>query len=503
MLLAHAVDLAPADAAAHVNLANGLVQAGRLAEGVAHLRDALRLDPGQALARRQLLKPLLDLCDWEGAAAEMERLVADWQRAPDGAAAGLVAPFTSLFLPLPPAFRLEVARRYAARVAAKAASPAAPRPAPAAGADRLRVGYVSADFSNHATAHLAAGLFERHDRGRFELYAYSFGPDDGSEYRQRIAAAFEHFVDVRDEPAHAIAGRIARDRIQVLVDLKGYTTASRPEIFALRPAPLQLSYLGYPGTTGAPWMDYVVADRIVVPESDFASFDERAIWLPASYQPNDDRRAIAEVALAADDCGLPGGAFVFCAFNQHAKLSAAVFSAWLRILNAVPGSVLWLLAGPGEQRLRAAAAAARVDPARLVFAARAPMAKHLARHRLAGLFLDTDIYNAHTTAADALWAGLPVLTMRGASFAGRVAESLLRAVGLPELVADDLADYERRAVSLARAPDLLGALRVRLDQNRATAPLFDTGCFTRGLEAAYETAWARHVAGKAPAAFAV
>lgn len=502
-LLAHGVDLAPDDAAAHVNLGNGLVQTGRLAEGVAHFHDALRLDPGQALARRQLLKSLLDLCDWEGAAAETDRLVADWQRAPDGAAAGLVAPFTSLFLPLPAAFRLEVARRYAARVTARAAPHALKPSAPETGGRRLRVGYVSADFSNHATAHLAAGLFEQHDRSRFECYAYSFGPDDGSEYRRRTAAAFEHFVDVRNEPAHAIAERIARDRIQLLVDLKGYTTASRPEIFALRPAPLQLSYLGYPGTTGAPWMDYVIADRIVLPEPDFASFDERAIWLPASYQVNDDRRPLPDAAPAPSDCGLRGDAFVFCAFNHHAKINAVIFAAWLRVLDAVPGSTLWLLAGPGEPRLRAAAAAAGVDPVRLVFAPRMPVGKHLARHRLAGLFLDTDICNAHTTAADALWAGLPVLTMRGASFAGRVAESLLRAVGLPELVADDLADYERRAVNLARAPDRLGALRLRLDQNRATAPLFDTRRFARGLEAAFETAWARHVAGRAPAAFAV
>jgi predicted O-linked N-acetylglucosamine transferase (SPINDLY family) len=502
-LLAHGVDLAPDNAAARVNLANGLVQTGRLAEGAAHLREALRLDPGHALARRQLLRPLLDLCEWEAAAAETDRLVADWQRAPDGVAAGLVAPFTSLFLPVPGAFRLEIARRYAARVTAKAATHALTLPAADTGGRRLRVGYVSADFSNHATAHLAAGLFERHDRERFELYAYSFGPDDGSEYRRRTAAAFEHFADVRGEPAHAIAARIARDGIQILVDLKGYTTASQPEIFALRPAPVQMSYLGYPGTTGAPWMDYVVADRVVLPEADFASFDERAIWLPASYQANDDRRPVPDAAPAPSDCGLPGDAFVFCAFNQHAKINAAIFAAWLRVLDAVPGSVLWLLAGPGEPRLRAAAAKAGVDPARLVFAARMPMAKHLARHGLAGVFLDTDIYNAHTSAADALWADLPVLTMRGASFAGRVAESLLWAVGLSELVADDVADYERRAVSLARAPHVLRELRTRLEQNRVTAPLFDTRRFARGLEAAFEAAWARHVAGGGPAAFAV
>jgi predicted O-linked N-acetylglucosamine transferase (SPINDLY family) len=501
-LLAHAVDLAPDDASAQVNLANGLVQANRLAEGVARYREALRLDPGHALARRQLLKPLLDLCEWGDAAAETDRLVAEWQRAPDGAAAGLVAPFTSLFLPVPGAFRLAVARRYAERVAAKAGSHAL-APAADAGGARLRVGYVSADFSNHATAHLAVGLFEQHDRSRFEVFGYSFGPDDASDYRRRTAAAFEHFADVRTEPAHAIAGRIARDGIQILVDLKGYTTASRPEIFALRPAPLQISYLGYPGTAGAAWMDYVVADRVVLPEVDFEAFDERAIWLPASYQANDHRRPLPGAAPTRADCGLPPDGFVFCAFNQHAKINATIFAAWLRVLEAVPRSVLWLLAGPGEPRLRAAATAAGVDPVRLVFAPRVPAAKHLARHRLAGLFLDTDVCNAHTTAADALWAGLPLLTLRGASFAGRVGESLVRAVGVPELVADDLADYERRAVALARAPDALGALRARIEAARTGAPLFDTKGFARGLEAAFATAWSRHLTGRAPAPFAV
>jgi protein O-GlcNAc transferase len=502
-LLAHAVDLAPDSAAANINLANGLVQTHRLAEGLAHFREALRLEPGNALARRLLLRPLLDLCEWEAVETESGRLVADWEQSPGSAAAGLVAPFTSLFLRVPGAFRLEIARRYAARVAAKAASHALESPRPGTDGGRLRIGYVSADFSNHATAHLTAGMFERHDRSRFEMYAYSLGPDDGSEYRRRIVAAFERFVDVHSEPAHAIAARIARDRIQILVDLKGYTTASRPEIFALRPAPLQMGYMGFPGTTGAPWIDYVVADRVVLPESDFEVFQERAVWLPASYYVNDDRRAHPDGPPAPADCGLPADAFVFCAFNQHAKISAAIFAAWLRVLDAVPESVLWLLAGPGEPRLRAAAAAAGVDPARLVFAPRMPMVKHLARHRLARLFLDTDICNAHTTATDALWMGLPVLTLRGASFAGRVAESLLRAVGLPELVADDLADYERRAVAFARAPDVLGALRARLDRNRATAPLFDTERFTRGLEAAFETAWSRYLAGAGPVPFAV
>jgi predicted O-linked N-acetylglucosamine transferase (SPINDLY family) len=502
-LLAHAVDLVPDDAAANINLANGLVQTNRLAEGVARFREALRLDPGNALARRQLLRPLLDLCDWEAVDAETGQLLGEWQRAPDGPAAGLVAPFTSLFLRVPGAFRLAIARRYAARVAAKAAPHALPPPVAHAGGGRLRVGYVSADFSNHATAHLMAGMFERHDRSRLELYGYSLGPDDGSEYRQRVVAAFEHFVDVRADPAQAIAARIARDRIQVLVDLKGYTTASRPEIFALRPAPLQLAYMGFPGTLGAPWIDYVIADRVVLPEPDFAVFEERAIWVPASYYVNDDRRALPDRAPPPADCGLPGDALVLCAFNQHAKISAAVFGTWLRVLAAVPGSVLWLLAGPGEARLRAAAATAGVDPGRLVFAPRMPMVKHLARHRLARLFLDTDICNAHTTATDALWMGLPVLTLRGTSFAGRVAESLLHAVGLPALVAEDLADYERRAVALARSPEQLDALHARLEETRATAPLFDTARFTRAMESAFETAWSRRLAGAAPAPFAV
>ena len=392
------------------------------------------------------------------------------QRAPDGAAAGLVAPFTSLLIPVPAAFRLEVARRFARQVAANAAAHPRPRPAPAGGG-RLRVGYAAADFSNHATVQLAVGLFEQHDRERFEVHAYSFGPDDRSDYRLRTVAAFEHFTDVRGEPAHAIAERIARDRIQILVDVNGYTTACRPGIFALRPLADRLPRLSG-NDRGGPWIDYVVADRTVLPDADFVLFDEQAIWLPGTYQPNDDRRAIAQ----AD--ARPGRLRASARGVRLLRIQPARkgHRPRLRRVAAHPGrgsgSVLWLLAGSGEPRLRAAAAAAGVDPARLVFAPRMPVGKHLARHRLAGLFLDTDLYNAHTTAADALWAGLPVLTMRGTSFAGRVAESLLRAVGLPDLVADDLADYERRAVSLARAPDLLGALRTRLEQNRATAPLF-------------------------------
>jgi protein O-GlcNAc transferase len=295
--------------------------------------------------------------------------------------------------------------------------------------------------------------------------------------------------------------RSARDAIDILVDMKGYTGESRPEIFALRAAPIQVSYLGYPGSMGAAFIDYIVADRHVIPDADRRWFSERVVRMPWSYQVNDDRQPTAEETPSRLACGLPASGFVFCSFNKHYKIDRALFDAWMRILGAVPGSVLWLLGGHGEKRLRQAAGARGIDPARLVFAGKQPKPEHLARHRLADLFLDTHHVNAHTTAADALWVGLPLLTAPGPSFAGRVAASLLHAVGMPELAAPDLAAYERRAIELARAPAELANLRARLDAARRTSPLFDTARFARDLERAYERMWTVHVSGRPPEAF--
>ena len=501
-LLTRAVQLDPAHVGARLNLGNALVIGNRMAEGIAQYREVLRLDPGNAPAHGSLVRPLLDICDWEGATALVGELVARWEaRADDPVVAGL-PPFASLIVPLPPEMRLDVARRYAARVRERAGSPL-PAAAARAPRDRLRIGYASADFHNHATAHLAAGLFERHDRSRFEIVAYSFGIDDGSEYRARLEAAFDRFVDVRHETHRAIAERIAGDAIDILVDMKGYTGESRPEVFALRPAPIQVSYLGYPGSMGAEFIDYIVADRHVIPDADRRWFSERVVRMPWSYQVNDDRQRTADETPSRFACGLPASGFVFCSFNKQYKIDRALFDAWMRILGAVPGSVLWLLGGHGEKRLRQAAGARGIDPARLVFAGKQPKPEHLARHRLADLFLDTYYVNAHTTAADALWVGLPLLTAQGPSFAGRVAASLLHAVGMPELVAPDLAAYERRAIDLARAPAKLAELRARLDAGRRTAALFDTARFARDVERAYAQMWETRAAGREAGAFDV
>jgi protein O-GlcNAc transferase len=488
--LRQAVSVAPGNAAAHANLANARLRASQVPQAVESFREALRLDPGLAGVRASLVKALLDLCEWEEAAAQAAALDDQWRRDPRVAAQ--VPPFLSLVVAFAPEFRLAVARANAEVLTAKAA--ALPKPVRAGAATpqaRLRIGYLSADLHEHAIGRAAARLFECHDRDRFETYAYRLDVDDGSALRARLAAAFEHVVDAAHEPFHVTAQRIAADRIDVLVDLMGYTGLARPEILALRPAPVQVAYLGYAGTTGAGYIDRLVADDVVVPEADERWYTERPLRLPRTFFPASDARPLP-AALRRDEFGVPSAAVVFCSFSAAHKIEQEVFAAWMRILLRVPGSLLWLSAGQADARLRGAAGAAGVDPARLVFARRvAAEADYLGRLRLADLFLDTRTYNAHSTAADALWAGLPVLTVDGGAFAGRVAASLLRAAGLPELVTRDLASYERAAIGLATEPGRLARLRERLDAARAASPLFEPRSYAREIEAAYLAASVR------------
>ncbi len=503
-LLARAVELDPGHLNARLNLANVLAMAGRHAQSVAHYREVLRVDPGHAAARANLLRPLMDLCEWDAADAEVRLLAGRWQGEGAGAWLDCVAPYTSLLMRVAPEFRLAVAKHHAERIRALAGPP--PRLAQRARGPRLRIGYVSADFHDHAVAHLTCGLFERHDRDQFDVHGYSFGHDDGSDYRRRIAAACASFVDFSNVPFRAAAKRIAADGIDILIDLMGHTGRSRPEVFALRPAPVLANWLGYPGTTGARYMDYLIADRIVLPESDFGWSTEQVLWLPHCYLATDDTQSIAERVPERAEYGLPERGIVFCAFNQTAKIDARIFATWMRVLAAVPESVLWLSgAGTDARRnLERAAAQAGIAPERLVFASHlASKAEHLARHRLADLFLDTHLYNAHTTACDALWAGLPVLTCPSPAFPGRVAKSLLHAIGLPELAVATLKDYERVAIETARAPERRAELKARLERKRRTMPLFDTTRFARGLEHAYAAMWARHERGEPPAPIAV
>ncbi len=501
-LLRKAVDVDPRYPGARVNLGIALYAAGAVDEGVEQYHEALRLDPGNAAAHLNMLPLLLERCDWDAAESELDLLWSRWQESRSSTVLDCISPFVSLLVRMPQALRLQIARHHSTQFVKHVTPPADMHRAAPRRKQRLRIGYVSADFHNHATAHLAAGLFEQHNRDRFETFAYSLGIDDGSEYRQRLIAGFDHFVEARDLPHHAIARRIADDAIDILVDLKGYTDGSRPDIMALRPAPIQVNYLGYPGTMGANFIDYIVADRTVIPESDASNYSEKVAWMPSSYQVNDRRQRIAERSMQRAEHGLPEG-FVFCSFNRHCKIERSLFDTWLRILAKVPGSVLWLQEGPGEQRLRDRAMQQGVDPGRLIFAGILPKPEHLARLRLADLFLDTHTYNAHTTASDALWAGLPLLTCPAGAFAGRVAASLLKAIGLPELITPDLAAYEERAVTFARDATRLRVFAGRIAANRLTQPLFDTDRYARDLERAYQIMWERYASGLATQSFLV
>jgi predicted O-linked N-acetylglucosamine transferase (SPINDLY family) len=335
--------------------------------------------------------------------------------------------------------------------------------------------------------------------------AYSYGADDASAMRARLTRAFDRFVDVSRLSYRDAASLIHQDQTDILIDLKGYTHGSRPMIPALRPAPVQVSYLGYPATMGADFIDYILVDRFVVDGAEQAVFSEKLVHLPVCYQANDSGFARAVSPTSRRDWGLPEEGLVLCCFNNSYKLSPGIFDIWMRLLGATPGCVLWLLATNelAEANLRKEAAERGVDPARLVFAAVVPSAVHIERHRHADLFLDTLPCNAHTTASDALWGGVPVLTCRGDTFAGRVAGSLLNAVGMDELVTTSLREYELTAQALLRDPGRLKAMRRKIEQKRDVNSLFDLPTLTRAIETAYERMWLLHLTGERPQAFAV
>jgi predicted O-linked N-acetylglucosamine transferase (SPINDLY family) len=352
---------------------------------------------------------------------------------------------------------------------------------------KIRLGYYSADFHNHATAYLMAELFERHDKGKFELIAFSYGPNKKDEMRNRVRQAFNQFIDVTAMSDKAIAQLSRELGIDIAIDLKGLTQDARLGIFAYKAAPIQVSYLGYPGTLGVDYIDYLIADKTLIPKESQHNYSEKIVYLPHSYQVNDRQRIISQKQFTKQELGLPQEAFVFCCFNNNYKITPDVFDSWVRILKAVDASVLWLLEDnqTAAANLRKEAHLRGLDPARLIFAKRMNLPEHLARHRLAELFLDTLPCNAHTTASDALWAGLPVLTCMGESFASRVAGSLLNAIGLPELVTETQTDYELLAIELATNPAKLKAIKDKLEKNRLTTPLFDTAVLAKHIETAY------------------
>jgi predicted O-linked N-acetylglucosamine transferase (SPINDLY family)/thioredoxin-like negative regulator of GroEL len=465
---------------AHYNRGNALRALKRHEQAAASYTRALELGAqvNGLLGFRLLAKA--QICDWRGIDEEIAALAAAIER---GQAAS--DPFIVLSLsnsaPLQRmAAELWVDAHYTARDA-----PAPP--ARRARRDRIRVGYFSPDFRNHPVAHLSAALFESHDRSAFEVIGFSLGPNTRDDMRRRLEKGFDRFIDLEFK-SDAEGAEIARDlEIDIGVDLGGFTAGARPGIFAGRAAPLQVGYLGYTGTTGASYMDYLIADRVVIPDGDQGSYREKIIYLPHSFQVNDPGRRIADQLPARREIGLPADAFVFCCFNNSNKIMPGCFDGWMRILRRVEGSVLWLLEdnAKASDNLRRAASERGVEARRLIFAGRVPPADHLARHCGADLVLDTLPYNAHTTASDALWMGVPVLTHPGATFAGRVAASLLTAVGLPELITSSQAQYEELAVALATHPQRLAGIRRRLAENRRTAPLFDAALSTRHIESAF------------------
>ena len=365
---------------------------------------------------------------------------------------------------------------------------------------KIRVGYFSADFHNHATGYLMAELFELHDKSQFELIGFSFGPIKNDEMRHRLVKSFDQFIEVGNKSDMEIAKLSRGLNIDIAVDLKGFTQGSRTGIFSYRAAPVQVNYLGYPGTMGTDYMDYIIADKTLIPSQSQKFYSEKVVYLPNSYQVNDSKRLISDRQFTKQELGLSEHGFIFCCFNNNYKILTATFEGWMRILKAVEGSNLWLFQDNSwvVDNLKKEAEKRGVEPDRLVFAERLPSPDHLARHFQADLFLDTFPYNAHTTASDALWTGLPVLTLMGESFASRVAASLLNAVGLPELIASTHEEYEALAIELALNPMKLADIKLKLANNRMTTPLFDTLLFTKNIEAAYIDMHGRYHAGLEP-----
>jgi protein O-GlcNAc transferase len=453
---------------------------------------SLDLDPNQPGVAAACLRARMHLCDWsdfETACASVRASVRDGK---------VVAPFVFIALPSTPAEQLQCARRWIDHNFRAFGRPVwrGSRSQHA----RIRVAYLSADFHEHATSQLLVGVLEHHDRSRFEVTGISVGPDDNSPMRRRVEAALERFVDVASESDDQIAKLVEDLQIDILVDLKGYTQDARTGVLAMRPAPIQVNYLGFPATIGADFIDYVIADRHLIPQDEHACYAEKIVRLPYSYQANDNLRELSDATATRAQHGLPENAFVFCCFNDTYKITPSVFSSWMQILHEVENSVLWLFEdnSTAADNLRREAAARGVVPTRLVFARRAPNSQHLARLRCADLVLDTLPYGAHTTASDALWAGVPVLTCRGKTLAGRVGASLLNVVGLPQLITSTPAEYHQLAVRLARNPDQLAALRAKLSRDRLTSPLFDTARTTRDIEAAYFKMMERHLVGLPP-----
>jgi predicted O-linked N-acetylglucosamine transferase (SPINDLY family) len=502
-VLQTALERDPGQRDAHRLLGNIMRSERKLAQAVDYYRRALTVDPNDEAATANYAFELAYRGDWTQLNEIKPRLRMQIERALAKRRRPAITPFAILAFAEEPKTCAAVARSWAAAMERRMAPYRRPFPAvqrPGA-EDRIRIGYLSGDFGAHATMQLMRGLMRRHDRARIEVFAYATNPDDGSDYRKNARSEPDQFRDLSALDVGAAAQTIAQDGIDILVDLKGWTNGARLEILALRPAPVQATWLGFPGTTSARFFDYVLGDAIVTPPEAQPHFTEQIVRLPGSYQVNDRDRPIWPEPTSRAAEGLPENALVLASFNQGYKIEPVMFGLWMELLQALPSAVLWLWRSNDgiEPNLRKEAASRSVDPARLVFAERATTQRHLRRLGLADIALDPRIVNGHTTTGDALWAGLPVVTLKGAYFPARVSASLLHAVGLPELVAENLDQYREIVLRYAHDPLALAALKTKLTANRLTAPLFDTDGFARKLEAAYRAIWRRHCAGLPPA----
>jgi protein O-GlcNAc transferase len=477
-----ALRIDPKDQEQRLALAQTQYRRGKYANAIASYRELLAAQPGHQLAQSGLLLAKLHICDWSGLDELRKAVVEGIARASGQRLADTPGPYASLLICDDPADVLTAAK---VRSAAYSGPPMASSKSAAREGDKIRVAYLSADMREHAVAYLISELIERHDRSAFEITCLSFGPNDSSPMRARMEAAFDRFEDVTALSPAAIAGRLADLSIDIAVDLQAFNQYNRMEIFSYRAAPVQVVYLGWPGGTGAPYYDYILADPIVLPTENFQHFAEKVVWLPHCYQPNDNRRKVAPAGPSRAECQLPESGFVFCCFNNPFKVLPEIFDVWMGLLQQVPGSVLWMMQNDeaGQENLRREAAARGIDASRLVFATRLPNDQHLARIAHADLFLDTLPYNAHTTSSDALWQGVPVVTCTGRTFPARVATSLLHNVGLPQLAVPSLAEYEALALDLAANPAKVRAMRSHL--LKRDQPLFDTQRLAGEIESAY------------------
>ena len=500
--LKRAVTLEPTNAQTHHHFALALAAAGDIAAAIAAEEQTLKLKGDHWRALSHLINLRQSVCLWSGLKELIERLI---QGIEEGVA--LASPFFFQLIETSSRQQQQCARLYA-----KGAFQHAVALRKTLGFDerivakpQITIGYISADFRDHAAASLIAELFEQHDRDRFRVLGYSIGPDDQSDMRQRLVRAFDQFVDLREMPLEQAARKIYEDEVDILVDLTGLTRHSRTEILALRPAPIQINYLGSGSTLGADFMDYMIVDQFIVRPEQETFYDEKLVYLPDCFLVNDAKQPISPETPSRSECGLPEDAFVFCCFNNNFKINPEILDVWVNLLSAVESSVLWLIETNQfvSKNLKQEAKARGIDPDRLIFAPFVPRQEHMARYRIVDLFLDTPVVSAGATASDALLVGCPLITCTGNTLQSRVAGSMLHAVGLPELVTTSLADYESLALRLAENPSELKAIRKKLAKNLPTAPLFDCARSTRNVEQAYEVMWRRHLEGLARESFVV